>query len=262
MKIRNQEFSNYTYVMAILNLTPDSFFEQSRVKSSDDLLKRAEKAINDGAAILDLGAQSTRPGHTKISPEEEIKRLIEPLKALRREFKDIPISIDTYYKDVAKIALDNGADLINDIWGLQYDDQMAKVIGEYDASTCIMFNKDGNDYVDMWQEMYAFFDKSLALAKKYNISDDKICLDGGIGFGKDAEQNIEVLKNYTNLNRFGYPLLLGTSRKRFLGGNVEDRLEGTLKTTEFAAKKKILFVRVHDVKENYEVIKRVYENNN
>ena len=262
MIIGNKTFESGTHVMAIINLTPDSFFAQSRT-TQKDLLKRCEKAINDGAAILDLGAQSTRPGHIEVTSKEEIARFGTSIQDIKKEFPDIPISIDTYYYEVAKFALDNGADLINDIWGLQYDNgEMSSVIAEYDASCCLMRNSKTGQYTDLIQDSINYLTNSLNIAKRANINPDKILLDGGIGFNVTIDQCWELLNNYDKLNVLGYPLLLGTSRKRMFGGEPENRLQATLDSTLLACKKNILFVRVHDVKENKEVIDRYYAKHN
>lgn len=257
MKIGNRIFDGGTHVMGILNLTPDSFYAGSRVSEKDILLK-AERMIEEGAELLDVGAQSTRPGHVPVSPEEEISRLA-PIRQLRSHF-EIPISVDTYFSSVAEFALSEGADLVNDVWGLQYDEKMAEVIARHRAAVCIMHNQNGTDYFDFWGEIKAFLQKSLLIAKRAGISPDRICLDGGIGFGKTGEQNFELLNGYERLSSLGYPLLLGVSRKSMFGGAVEDRLAPTLKATELATKKGILFVRVHDVKENKEAITRANRN--
>ena len=263
MIIRNKSFESGTHVMAIINLTPDSFFELSRVKGEKEVLQRAEKAIINGAEILDLGAQSTRPGHTPVSAQEEIERFNTIIASIRSHFPDIPISIDTYYHEVAKYALDQGADLINDIWGLQYDNgEMAKVIAQYDAACCLMHNSSTGVYKDYWDDVISFLRKSLEIAKQAKIDPNKICLDGGVGFGKNIDECWEMLNNYDKLDVLGYPLLLGTSRKRMFGGDPLDRLQPTLDSTLTACKKNILFVRVHDVKENREVIDNYYANNN
>ena len=262
MIIGNKTFESGTHVMAIINLTPDSFFAKSRT-TSKDLLIRCEKAINDGAEVLDLGAQSTRPGHTPVSADEEILRFNTSIQDIKKHFPDIPVSIDTYYHEVAKYALDNGADLINDIWGLQYDNgEMSSVIAKYNAACCIMRNSKTGIYGDLIQDSINYLKKSLDIAYKANIERDKIVLDGGIGFNVTIDQSWELLNNYDKLSILGYPLLLGTSRKRMFGGDVEDRLQATLDSTLLACKKNILFVRVHDVKENKEVIDRYYAEHN
>lgn len=257
MKIGKREFVDGTHIMAILNLTPDSFFADSRVSASE-VLRRAERLIDEGADVLDVGAQSTRPGHTAISAAEELARLKGPLRELRRRF-DIPISVDTYSAQVAEVALSEGADLINDIWGLQYDREMADTVARHHAAVCIMHNQTGTAYADLWRDMEEFFRTSLSLAAQAGIDDDKILLDGGIGFGKTKEQNWEVLRHYERLKKLGYPLLLGTSRKSLFGGAAEDRLLLTLQSTKQAVKQGVLFVRVHDVKENLAAILEAYD---
>lgn len=257
MKIGNKIFENNTYVMAIINLTPDSFYEKSR-KNTDNLLYTVEKAIKDGASIIDIGGQSTRPNHIPVMQDEEWQRIEKPIEIIKSNF-DIPLSVDTYYPYVAEKALQSGADLINDIWGLQYDNNtsMADIIAKYDASVCIMQNQSYiSDDKNLWNDMYKFFDKSLDMAKNAGIDSDKIVLDGGIGFGKTKEQNFEVVNNYNNLYRYNLPLLLGTSRKSMFGGDVKDRLRPTLLTTIKAVQQNVLFVRVHDVKENYDIIQQ------
>ncbi len=255
MIIRDRKFEGYTYVMAIINLTPDSFWKGSRV-NGDDVLFAVEKAIADGASVIDIGAQSTRPGYTEVSPEEEIRRFSEPLRRIRERF-DIPVSVDTYFEKSARAALALGADMINDIWGLTHDSGMAAAIAEYDAAVCIMHNS-ASEVKDLWTEVPAFLQKSADMALAAGIDREKICLDGGIGFAKTMDQNRELMMEYSRLSSLGYPLLLGTSRKRLFGGNVEDRLPQTMESSFRAAKQGILFVRVHDVKENAEAIDKAY----
>lgn len=259
MKIGKFEFKNRTYVMAIVNLTPDSFWQNSRA-TCDDVLFRVERAVREGAAVIDLGAQSTRPGYNEVPAEEEIRRLEKPLYEIKRNF-DIPISVDTYFPDCARAALELGADMINDIWGLSRDGQMAKVIADANASVCIMHNAHQNITGDIFSQINAFLGESVNKALAAGIDGDKICLDGGIGFAKDKERNWELLNGYEKLAVHGYPLLLGTSRKSMFGGRVEDRLAPTLESTRLAVKKGVLFVRVHDVAENIQAIKEVYECN-
>ncbi|MDE6472112.1 MAG: dihydropteroate synthase [Clostridia bacterium] len=255
MKIGNRIFDSGTHIMAIINLTPDSFFDKSRT-AVEELLPRVSKAIDDGAEVIDIGGQSTRPNHTPIGAEEEWQRLARPIELIKSNF-DIPLSVDTYYPYVAEKALQNGADMINDIWGLQYENngEMARVIAKYNASVCIMQNQNGISPDErLWEDMYVFLQKSLDIAKQAGIDNDKIILDGGIGFGKTKEQNFTVVNGYSNLYKFGYPLLLGTSRKSMFGGDVADRLAPTLETTRQAVRQDVLFVRVHDVKENMQAI--------
>lgn len=258
MIIAGKQFKDYTYVFAIVNLTPDSFYAPSRT-SSDDVLFRVEKAVKEGAAVIDVGAQSTRPGYKEVSSDEEIKRLEKPLYEIKRNF-DIPVSVDTYYSKTAKAALSLGADLINDVWGLTHDSDMAATIAAAGASVCIMHNSKTPLTGDIWQPINDFLQGSVNLALAAGIDRDKICLDGGVGFAKDAAQGRELISHYERLAVQGLPLLLGASRKSLFGGRVEDRLPATLETTRLAAQKKILFVRVHDVKENVQAIEDVYIN--
>ena len=256
MIVGGQTFKNRTYVMAIVNLTPDSFWKESRA-SGDDVLFKVERALKEGAAIIDLGAQSTRPGYVEVSAEEEIRRLEQPLKAIKSRF-DVPVSVDTYYSKCARAALSLGADMVNDVWGLTHDEDMADTVAEYKAAACIMHNAKIPLTGDIWQPIKTFLTNSVNIALAAGIAKNKIILDGGIGFAKNREQNFELVNGYERLSFGGYPLLLGTSRKSMFGGDVEGRLAPTLETTRAAAKKGVLFVRVHDVKENVLAIKEAY----
>ncbi|MDE5765965.1 MAG: dihydropteroate synthase [Clostridia bacterium] len=259
MIIGGGTFKNYTYAMAIINLTPDSFWKESRT-DVDGVLFRVERAVKEGAAIIDLGAQSTRPGYCEVTADEEISRLEKPLAAIKKNF-GIPVSVDTYFSKCARAALQLGADMINDVWGLTHDNDMADVIAKAGASVCIMHNAAQKLKGDIFQQIESFLKSSVDDALKAGIFADKICLDGGIGFAKDKEQNRQLLNGYERLSALGYPLLLGASRKSMFGGNVEDRLPQTIESTRLAARKKVLFVRVHDVAENVKAIKEEYEGN-
>lgn len=253
MIIGNRTFTEGTHVMGILNVTPDSFFAGSRV-TEDDVLFRAERMVKEGVAVFDVGAQSTRPGHIPVSPEEEMRRLEKIVPLLKKEF-DVPLSVDTYFPSVADFVLERGADLINDVWGLRYGEGMAEVVAAHRASVCIMHNQNGTQYTDLFGDIETFLKESLSLAEKAGVERDKICLDGGIGFGKTKEQNFLLLEGYDKLSSLGYPLLLGVSRKSMFGGLPEERLAPTLEATKLAVKKQILFVRVHDVAENVRAIR-------
>lgn len=256
MIIGNRVFENYTYVMAIVNLTPDSFFAPSR-KNEYTVLKAVEKAVEEGASVIDLGAQSTRPNYTEVPAKIEISRLLRPLELIKKNF-DIPVSVDTYLPQCAEVALDMGADMINDIRGLTHPD-MAKVIAKHKSSVCIMHNSNGVLSDDIFPQIIGFLKDRVTYALNSGIAKDKICVDGGIGFAKSREQNFELLNGYEKLN-FGYPLLIGTSRKSMFGGEVGDRLKATVESTRLCAKKGVLFVRVHDIKENAQAIREVYGN--
>ena len=262
MKIGTKEFhtENRTYIMGILNLTPDSFSDGGKWNRMDAALSRAEQMIKEGADILDLGGDSTRPGYTPVSQEEEIERTVPVIEQVRRNF-DIPLSIDTYKSGTAKACLAAGADMVNDIWGLKHDTQMAGVIAQAGAACCLMHNRclEQNPYVDFMKDMASDLQQSIALAQNAGIADDKIILDPGIGFGKTYENNLEAIRCLEQPAGLGYPLLLGTSRKSVIGLTLNlpagERVEGTLVTTVFAVLKHCSFVRVHDVKENARAVR-------
>lgn len=253
------DFSKKTYLMGILNVTPDSFSDGGENNSLDSALKKAKEMIKDGADIIDIGGESSRPGHTKISKDEELRRVIPVIKHLKENL-DIKISIDTYKYEVAKECLELGAFMINDIWGLTKSEEMAKVIAKHNAYVCIMNNKENSNYKDdIIKEIKDFLLNSIQIALKNGIKEDKIIIDPGIGFGKTFEQNLEVLNRLSELKEIGYPILLGTSRKSVIGNvlNVppKDRVEGTIATTVLGIKDGVNIVRVHDVYENYMAIK-------
>ena len=252
MKIGDCVFDGSTYVMSIINLTPDSFYDKSR--ATDGFKSAVDKHISDGADILDIGAQSTRPGYTEVGADEEIKRL-EPLWEIIDEIT-VPVSVDTYWEKTARYALSHGADMINDVWGLK-DNGMAECIAEFDAAVCIMHNQTGTEYESILDDMDAYFERALNKAIKAGIDKDRICIDVGICFGKTREQNFEVLDNLEHFHKFGYPMLLGTSRKSLYGGDISSRLVPTLETTAKAFMKGVRFVRVHDTYENKKVLEEL-----
>jgi len=260
MKIGNREFdtSNHTYVMGILNVTPDSFSDGGKWTDKDNALRRVEEMISEGMDILDIGGESTRPGYTKLSHDEEIARVIPIIEAVKSNF-DIPISLDTYKGEVALAGIQAGADMINDIWGLKYDDKISDVIAGSGLPCCLMHNRKEALYQDFMQDVAADLAESIHLAKKAGIKEECIILDPGIGFAKNYEQNLELINSLEELRIFGYPLLLGCSRKSVIGLAldlpVEERLEGTLATTVVGVMKGCSFVRVHDIKENVRAIR-------
>lgn len=248
------EYGKRTYIMGILNVTPDSFSDGGDFTNVDIAVKHAKDMIKEGADIIDLGGESTRPGHKFVSADEEIKRIVPVIKKLKEEIK-VPISIDTYKAEVAEEALKLGVDMINDVWGLTYDENMAEVIGKYDAHVCIMHNQDGTEYdKDIMIAIKEFLQNSIDKALKAGVKKEKIVLDPGIGFGKTFEQNIEVLHRLGELQDLGYPVLLGTSRKSVLGKIVDvppkERVAPTVATTVLGIRDGVDIVRVHDVKEN------------
>ncbi|GAA0078228.1 dihydropteroate synthase [Clostridium sp. CTA-5] len=256
MKIGNKEFKigEKTYIMGILNFTPDSFSDGGKFNNIDVALNHVKKMIEDGADIIDIGGESTRPGHTVVEEDEEINRVIPIIKAIREKF-NIPISIDTYKAKVAEKALEAGADLINDVWGFKKDKDMAIVAAKYNVPCCLMHNRDNKDYKNLIQDILNDLKESINLAKEAGVKDKNIILDPGIGFAKTYEQNIEVMNNLEKFKELGYPILLGTSRKSMIGLTldlpVEERVEGTVATTVIGIMKDACdFVRVHDVLEN------------
>lgn len=253
----NFDTKENTYIMGILNVTPDSFSDGGKYNNIDAALKRVEQMLAEGMDILDIGGESTRPGYTKISDQEEIERVIPVLEAVKSRF-DIPVSVDTYKSKVAEAAILAKADLINDIWGLKADSKMAQVIAKHQVACCLMHNRTNCQYSDFLQDMITDVKESIVLAKEAGIADDKIMLDPGVGFAKDYKQNLLAIKHLDKLVELGYPVLLGTSRKSVIGLTLdlpkEERLEGTLVTTVMAVEQGCSFVRVHDIKENYRAI--------
>ena len=260
MKIGDREFQTqgHTYVMGILNVTPDSFSDGGKWNDRDKALRHVEEMVEQGADIIDVGGESTRPGYTLISDEEEISRVVPVIEAIKERF-DVPISLDTYKSPVARAGIQAGADLINDIWGLKYDDKMASVIAKSGLPCCLMHNRKNADYQDFMQDVAADLAETIRLAEKAGIADERIIIDPGVGLAKSYEQNLEIINCLEELNMFGYPLLLGCSRKSVIGLTLnlpaDQRIEGTLVTTVMGVLKGCMFVRVHDVLENVRAIK-------
>lgn len=259
MRIGNRTFdtAHHTYIMGILNVTPDSFSDGGKWTDMDTALKHTEEMIAEGASIIDVGGESTRPGYTKISDEEEIARTVPVIEAIKERF-DIPISLDTYKSKVADAGLCAGADLLNDIWGLKYDANMADVIAKHGVACCLMHNRKQEGYQDFMQDMKEDLRETIRLAKKAGIREDGIMLDPGVGFAKTYENNLEVIRRVGELRELGYPVLLGTSRKSVIGLTLDipapERVTGTVVTTVYAVQQACGFVRVHDVRENMQAI--------
>lgn len=260
VQIGNKEFdtANHTYVMGILNITPDSFSDGGQWTDKDKALFRVEEMIGEGMDILDIGGESTRPGYIPLSVEEEITRVTPIIEAVKERF-DIPVSLDTYKSEVAHAGIQAGADMINDIWGLKYDDKMANVIAQSGLPCCLMHNRKEAVYQNFMQDVAADLAQTLHLAENAGIAEKRIILDPGIGFAKDYQQNLELLNSLEELKILGHPLLLGCSRKSVIGLTldlpVEERLEGTLATTVVGVMKGCSFIRVHDIKENIRAIR-------
>ena len=260
MRIGQRDFrtKGHAYVMGILNVTPDSFSDGGKYNDLDQALYHVEKMITDGMDIVDVGGESTRPGYTQISAQEEIERVTPVIEAIKSRF-NVPISLDTYKSEVAKAGIAAGVDMINDIWGLKYDENMAQVIAESGLPCCLSHNRKEMKYKNLIEEMFWDLEASLELASSKGIAYYKIILDPGIGYGKSYENNLEIIDNLQKFHSLGYPLLLGASRKSVVGMGmdlpVNDRMEGTLVTTVYGVQRGVMFVRVHDVKENARAVK-------
>ena len=255
MKIGNRLFDveNDCYIMGILNVTPDSFSDGGRYNSLDSALFQAQKLIREGCHIIDVGGESTRPGHTVISAEEEIERTAPVIAALKKEFA-VPISIDTYKAAVAQAALEAGCDLINDIWGLKADPLLAEIIAHYGVPCVLMHNRDNNHYQNLIPDIIADLQETLAIAQNAGIAKEKIILDPGIGFGKDYAQNLLTLKHLKALTALDFPWLLGISRKSVIGLTLNlpsnQREEGTIALNTWGLTQGMQIFRVHDIEKN------------
>lgn len=248
-----------THIMGILNITPDSFYRESRVSSLNTALKRADKMIREGADILDVGGESSRPGSDPVSEKEELKRILPIIKALIKKF-DVPVSVDTYKSTVAGAALDEGASIINDISGLRFDSSMAETIASANAGVIIMHisgkpktMQKNPSYKFLMREITACLNKGIKHAISSGIQENRIIVDPGIGFGKNFSHNITILKKLKQLQKLKKPILLGLSRKSFIGKILElpaeERLEGSLAASVVGIINGAQILRTHDVKE-------------
>lgn len=259
MRIGNRVFDtrSQAYVMGILNVTPDSFSDGGRYTAIDDALRRCEEMIRQGASIIDVGGESTRPGFTPVEDDEEIARVVPVITALRARF-DVSISIDTRKSAVAEAALRSGADMVNDISGLKGDARMASVIASHGAACCLMHNREQAVYGDLMHDVLSDLAENISIAKSAGIREDGIMLDPGVGFAKDLQQNLSVTRHVGKLLALGYPVLLGTSRKSMIGDTLhlprDQREEGTLATTVYGLLNGVSFFRVHDVEANVRAI--------
>ncbi len=246
------DYSSKTLIMGILNVTPDSFSDGGSYDSVQKAVARAQEMVEEGADIIDVGGESTRPGHTPVTAEEEISRVVPIIKALVKEV-DVPISIDTYKAETAKAAVEAGAHIINDVWGAKKDPLMAAAAAEKGVPIILMHNREDKEYEVFMRDAVQDLQESISLVKKAGVMDEQIILDPGIGFAKSFEQNLEMMRNVDILVSLGYPVLYATSRKRVIGHvlglPVEERMEGTGATVCWGIQKGCQLVRVHDVKE-------------
>ncbi len=248
-------------VMGILNVTPDSFFAESRKESIPAVLEAALTMERDGADILDIGAESTRPGFTPVEEEEEIQRIVPAIKAIRKH-TNIPISVDTRKGSVARAALEAGAHIVNDISAGTYDFSIIEIVKYYKCDIIIMHSQENPLYSDVVSEVKDFLVSRAEAFEKEGIPAGRITLDPGLGFGKDTDHNLDLVRHIEQLAGLGYPVLIGCSRKRFIGAvtgqAVEDRLAGTLAVNAFAALHGAAVLRVHDVKETSDMVKMLH----
>jgi len=247
---RSLQLGQKTLIMGILNVTPDSFADGGRYAAPAAAVAHALKMQEEGADIIDIGGQSTRPGSQVISAEEEWGRLAPVLTQLVQEV-DLPISVDTYYRLVAERALEAGAHIINDVSGLNADPDIAKTIAQHQAAVVIQHARLESGYQDLLAEVSAELASSIELARTAGIGDEQIIIDPGVGFGKTAEENLRLIARLAHFKSLGYPLLLGVSRKGFLGTlfgqPLEERLEGSLAAAAAGIMAGADMVRVHDV---------------
>ncbi|PEI92245.1 dihydropteroate synthase [Bacillus pseudomycoides] len=246
------DLNKKTLIMGILNVTPDSFSDGGNYDEVNAAVSHAREMVSNGADIIDIGGESTRPGFAKVSVEEELGRVIPMIQAVSREVK-VPISIDTYKAEVAKQAIEAGAHVINDVWGAKAEPKIAEVAAHYNVPIILMHNRDNTNYRNLMADMIADLYESVKIAKGAGVPDENIVLDPGIGFAKTPEQNLEAMRNLEKLHVLGYPVLLATSRKSFIGHvldlPVEERVEGTGASICLGIDKGCEMIRVHDVKE-------------
>ncbi|MBM7569287.1 dihydropteroate synthase [Paenibacillus sacheonensis] len=250
------ELGQRTCIMGILNTTPDSFSDGGRYMDVDTAVRQARRLAAEGADIIDIGGESTRPGFAAVPLEEELKRVLPVIRAIREALPAMALSIDTYKAETAKQALEAGAHIINDIWGLKGDPGMARVAADFRCPVIISHNRHNRDYADLAADVLADLRESAALARAAGVADDCIWLDPGIGFAKTHEDNLALMNQLHRLTGEGYPVLLGTSRKKFiretLGLGTDEIAFGTAATTVLGIAQGCQIVRVHDVRSNRE----------
>lgn len=254
------DYKKETFIMGILNVTPDSFSDGGKYNSIETAVEHAKRMVADGAKIIDIGGESTRPGYTRISDEEEISRVVPVIKALLKEVPAI-ISIDTYKSAVARAAIEAGAHMINDIWGAKKDPKIADVAAELKVPIILMHNREEKTYTNYFEEYLSDIAESIQIAKQAGVLEEHIIIDPGIGFVKNLNQSIETMQRLDELVELGYPVLLATSRKRMIGTilnlPIDERVEGTAATCAYGVMKGCHIVRVHDVKEVARTVKMI-----
>ena len=258
MLIGNRDFAigRRTYIVGIVNVTPDSFFDGGMYENTEAAVKHALRLIDDGADIVEIGGESTRPDHEKVDEKTEMERILPVVESLRGK-TDTPIAVDTSKASVADAALSLGAAMINDISCFTLDKELPAVIAKHEAACCVMHNRDNKEYRSLLMDVIMDLQRGIYNVEKAGVSTDKIIIDPGIGFAKAVYDNLVILRNLSYFAAYEYPVMIGTSRKSFMGKvfglEVKDRLETTLATTALAINSQIDFVRVHDVLENKRV---------
>ena len=253
------DFHKETFVMGILNVTPDSFSDGGKFNTVELAVAQAKQMIADGAKIIDVGGESTRPGYTPVSASEEIARIVPVIEQLVAE-EQVVVSVDTQKPEVARAAIAAGAHIVNDIWGARlHDGEMARVAAELNVPIILMHNREVAEYGDFWSEFMADMQESVQIAREAGVPEEHIFLDPGIGFTKNLEQSMETMQRLDEISGLGYPVLLATSRKRLIGTvlglPVDERVEGTAATCAFGVMKGCHMMRVHDVKEVARTVK-------
>ncbi|ARK28473.1 dihydropteroate synthase [Halalkalibacter krulwichiae] len=247
-----EDINKRTLIMGILNITPDSFSDGGKFNELEVAVARAKQMVEDGADIIDIGGESTRPGFTPVVAEEEIRRVVPVIEAVASEV-NVPISIDTYKAEVGKRALEAGASILNDVWGAKWDKEMAQVAAESNAPIILTHNRHKEEYIDLMNDVISDLNESIDLCLQAGVKKENIILDPGIGFAKTYEENMDVMRNLEQIVGIGYPVLLGTSRKsvvaKTLNLPVDERVEGTGATVCYGIMKGCQMMRVHDVKE-------------
>lgn len=240
-----------TLIMGILNVTPDSFSDGGLFENAEAAVARARQMVAEGADLLDIGGESTRPGSVQVTAEKELRRVLPVIRAVSREVK-VPLSIDTYKAEVARQAIEAGAHIINDVWGFKKDPDMARVAAESGCPVILMHNRTDEEYADFLPDVLADLQESIGIARRAGVEDDKIVLDPGIGFAKSHTQNLFLLNRLSAVGALGYPVLLGTSRKRVIRNTLQlppdDVVEGTGATVALGIAQGAVIMRVHDVK--------------
>lgn len=241
-----------TLIMGILNITPDSFSDGGKYINIDDAVDYAIKMVEEGADIIDIGGESTRPGNNPVSEKEELSRILPIIERLAQSI-DVPISVDTYKSGVAEQAIKAGAHIINDVWGFKKDKKMAEIVSEYKVPVILMHNREIESYKSLMDEIISDIQDSISIAIEAGINKSKIIIDPGIGFAKSYEENLIVMNRLDEIVALGYPVLLGTSRKSLIGNtidlDVDERIEGTIATVCHGVTKGCNIVRVHDIRQ-------------